>query len=680
MSMKKSIIVAALIATLLLMPTAYVFARSNINSLTKSQEEENVQTVNLLGQAAFRRALAYAYDKTKVCTDVWGGWAMPIDVPVPAVMGAWSAENQGLLPGSYAAHDPESALAELEKLGIKDYDNDSWLEIDPDNPYSEITIQIMGTDTPTVRQIVGVLAESVEAIGIHVDQVFVDFNTLIDKLFSGDFELTFFGFGLGRLPYFLEAFASWSIYSILGGWSNATYDDLILKAFYTEDTLTNITKAYQYVWEAQKIFWYELPLIPIYQNIIVGVYDPNVWKGIISLPGSPVENWYTIMRIVKQVAGGGIDTNATLRLGLGYYADCLNPVASTTAYDWAILGMLFDSLTTPNPYDYFNISADLPWMLAEPPTFRVVEEENRTLGEWTLKLRDDIYFFDGQQLTADDVVFTYDLIKWIGDANDPWYDVYVMVVNATKVDDFTVKVYTYLEAADMPCIGLAARYALGIVVFPKHIYEREETWGIEDEDNYDVFPNWNVTPDDIMNYEAKGPDDPILTGYGPFRLKSWSPADASVSEATSFLLERNPTYFMRAIDENDNIIHPWKDWSEMNATNFELYGPYIKYLEFKVITEASALKDAVLSGEIDIAEELEFGKWVYEFQSAGFTIATSLRLGFGHTFINTRALTVIPQPPAPTFPIKIEYVVAGVAIVAVIIAVAIILKKRKPAE
>jgi len=679
MGMKKNIIVVALIATLLLMPTAYVFAQSNMNSLTKSQEEE-VQTVNLFGQAAFRRALAYAYDKTRVCTDVWGGWAMPIDVPVPAVMGEWSAEVKGLLPGSYAAHDPESALAELEKLGIEDYDNDSWLEIDPDNPYSEITIQMMGTDSPSVRQILGVLAESVEAIGIHVEQVFVDFNTLLDKLFSGDFELTFFAFTLGRIPSFLEAFASWSIYSMLGGWSNETYDELILKAFYEEDTITNITKAYEYIWEAQEIYWYELPLIPIYQNIIVGVYDPDIWKGIISLPGSPVENWYTIMRIVKQVADGGIDTNATLRLGLGWYVDCLNPLATSSAYDWSILSMLFDSLYTPNPYDYFNLSADLPWMLAEPPTFKVVEEGDRQLGEWTLKLRNDIYFFDGEQLTADDVVFTYDLINWIGDANDPWYDIYVMVENATKVDDFTVKVYTYLKAENASCIGLAARYALGIPVFPKHIYEREETWGIEDDNPYDVFPDWNVTPDDIMSYEAQGPSDPILTGYGPFKLKSWSPTEASASEATSFLLERNPDYFMRAIDENDVVIHEWKDWSEMNKTTVELYGPYIKYLQFKVITEASALKDAVLKGEIDIAEELEFGKWVYEFQSAGFTIATSLRLGFGHTFVNTRALTEIPQPPAPGFGIPIEYIIAGVVIVVVIIAVAIILKRRKPAE
>ena len=337
--------------------------------------------------------------------------------------------------------------------------------------------------------------------------------------------------------------------------------------------------------------------------------------------------------VTQEGEGITIDTNATLRLALGYYLDILNPVMSGTAYDWDVLGLLFDSLYTPNPVDYFNLSADIPWMVTEFPTFETKFDAslNRTIGIWTIHLRDDIYFFDGVKLTADDLIFTYDLINWMGDMNDPWYDVWLVVINATKIDDYTVKVYVDAQGL------IAARYALGVIVFPKHIYEKEETWGVTDEDTFDVFPNWNVTPDIIASYEAKSPTDPILTGYGPFKLIAWSPADKPVSEATSFLLERNPKYFMRAVDEKGKIIVPWEPISEEHV---DLHGPYIRYIEYKVIIMPEDLKNALLAGDIDMAAELEFGRYVPEFTRAGFTVASSMRLGFGHTFINCRS----PEP------------------------------------
>lgn len=324
-----------------------------------------------------------------------------------------------------------------------------------------------------------------------------------------------------------------------------------------------------------------------------------------------------------------IDTNATLKLALGWNPDVLNPVASTTAYDWDILGLLFDSLLTANPLDIFNLEADINWVAESI--------EMKTWGDgyimWEIKLREGIRFFDGTELTAEDLNFTYWLISWLGYSNDPWWDVWTVVVGSEIVDTYTVRVYTNSKGI------VAARYALGVIIFPKHIYEKEETWGISDEDTYDIFPNWNVTPDDIMEYQAKSPDDPILTGYGPFMLKSWSPADQPPSKATTFLLERNPDYFMRAVDEDGNIIVDWKSWDEMTPETVDLHGPYVRYIEYTVITDPESLKDAVIRGDISLAAELEFGEYVEEFIDAGLTIDTADRLGFGHTFINTRSPT-----------------------------------------
>ena len=156
-----------------------------------------------------------------------------------------------------------------------------------------------------------------------------------------------------------------------------------------------------------------------------------------------------------------------------------------------------------------------------------------------LKIRSDIYFFDGQKMTADDVVFTFELIKWIHKYSPPWRALGEIIINATKVDEYTVKVY-------LNTTGFLASCRAFIMVFPKHVYELGETWG-----GNGVFPNWNVTPVQIVNYVPSSPSDPIFTGYGPFKLVDWSPS-GSCKNATEFILRRNSNYTLRAVDEAGN--------------------------------------------------------------------------------------------------------------------------------
>ncbi len=317
------------------------------------------------------------------------------------------------------------------------------------------------------------------------------------------------------------------------------------------------------------------------------------------------------------------DYEAELSIPLGWWLDVLNPTESTTAYDWDVLGMLFDSFWAWNPWNWTNPEYDIPVILAEKPTFEVVFDEtlNQSIGRWTLKLKEGILFFDGEELTADDIVFTYDFLLWVAPASDAWTDLPYFVINATKVDDYTVYVYTWDTGF------LFAQYGLTHIVFPKHIYEREETWGITDDNPYDTFPDWNVTPQDVVGYTPQAPDDPILTGYGPFYIASWSGATFDTSDV--IILERNPYYHNRAIDETGKVVHPW---SPMTPDNLDIHGPYIKRLVYKVIVEPAALVQALLAGEIDMAAEFEFGAYIDSF--IGYNLAYAPRRGFGHISIN----------------------------------------------
>ena len=323
------------------------------------------------------------------------------------------------------------------------------------------------------------------------------------------------------------------------------------------------------------------------------------------------------------------DPQSELTLPLGYYIDKLNPVSSTTAYDWEILDLLFDGFMTTHPFDYFNIYADMPWMLREYPEKWVGYNEtygcNVTI--WTFKLRTNITFFDGQPLTADDLIFTYDFIKWV----QPEWSVELIriLLDYWKVDDYTVKVV--LNTTGL----ISARYAF-MIVYPKHVYEKAEIWGGTPGLK---FPDWDVTPTMVQEYRAKSPDDPILTGYGAFKLVSWTPEDKPCTEATIFELERNPNYFMRAVDENDQIVVPWHELTPEYVEEHKqgaLHGPYIKRLRYRVIIEASDIVGALLAGSIDMAADFAFGRYYNELVGAGLTLAYAPRLGFGHTFFNVR--------------------------------------------
>jgi len=320
------------------------------------------------------------------------------------------------------------------------------------------------------------------------------------------------------------------------------------------------------------------------------------------------------------------DYEAELRIPLGWWLDVLNPTASTTAYDWDVLGMIFDGFYAYHPWYWTNPEYDIPIILEERPTFEVVTTYVpgvgvMDVGRWTLKLKEGITFFDGQPLTADDVVFTYDFLLWLAPASEAWSDLPYFVINATKVDDYTVYVYAWDTGI------LFGYYALTGIVFPKHIYEVEDTWGITDDDEYDIFPVWNATADDVVSYTPQSPDDPILTGYGPFYIASWSGETFDTSDV--IILERNPYYHNRAIDEKGNVVVPW---SEMTPENPDVHGPYVKRLIFKVITEPAVEVQALLTNEIDMAAEFEFGAYVDLL--AGFNLSYAPRRGFGHISVN----------------------------------------------
>ncbi|CAH1648197.1 MULTISPECIES: ABC transporter substrate-binding protein [unclassified Chelatococcus] len=137
----------------------------------------------------------------------------------------------------------------------------------------------------------------------------------------------------------------------------------------------------------------------------------------------------------------------------------------------------------------------IPW-IAESYTY------NKDFTELTVKLRDGVRWSDGKPLTAEDVVFTFDMLK--GAAPDLLFSSAIAewVDSAKVVDPLTVTIKLKKPgprwAADFLATGQSTRF----VVVPKHIWEGKDP---------KTFANFDL---------AKG----LPVGTGPYKLVK---ADAS---------------------------------------------------------------------------------------------------------------------------------------------------------
>jgi peptide/nickel transport system substrate-binding protein len=122
------------------------------------------------------------------------------------------------------------------------------------------------------------------------------------------------------------------------------------------------------------------------------------------------------------------------------------------------------------------------------------------------KLREDIYWFDGVQLTADDVEFTYNLMI---DPNTP--TAYATNFKAVKAFRKTGK-FTLEVEYKQPYAKALVTWAMDIL--PKHVMEGE----------------------DLLN--TKYSRNPL--GCGPYKLKEWVPGSQVVLQANPDFFEGKP--------------------------------------------------------------------------------------------------------------------------------------------
>src|SRR5512137_2940541 len=103
--------------------------------------------------------------------------------------------------------------------------------------------------------------------------------------------------------------------------------------------------------------------------------------------------------ILLAACGGGGGGLSTVRIGWAGSPDTLNPGMAVLAEAYTIFELVYDSM-----YD-LNLDGTFSLSLAESAN---VSDDHLV---WTFKIRDDVKFHDGVQLTAEDVVYSYGLYQ-----------------------------------------------------------------------------------------------------------------------------------------------------------------------------------------------------------------------------------------------------------------------------
>ncbi|MGL1863731.1 MAG: peptide-binding protein [Pseudodesulfovibrio sp.] len=152
------------------------------------------------------------------------------------------------------------------------------------------------------------------------------------------------------------------------------------------------------------------------------------------------------------------------------------------------------------------------------------------------KLREDIYWFDGQQLTAEDIEFTFNLYI---DPNTPtaYAGNYKLVKEFRRTGKFTIEV-----EYDEPFAKALVSWA-GLDIMPKHALEGE----------------------DLLN--TKYSREPM--GAGPYKLKDWT-------GGSQIVLEANPNFFEGKAEIDKVVYRMIPDLStqflELKAGNLDTMG------------------------------------------------------------------------------------------------------------
>tara|TARA_B100000959_G_scaffold208056_1_gene218455 strand:- start:1736 stop:3328 length:1593 start_codon:yes stop_codon:yes gene_type:complete len=232
-------------------------------------------------------------------------------------------------------------------------------------------------------------------------------------------------------------------------------------------------------------------------------------------------------------------------LTIGHYApiDIINPIVSNSGTSGFLTEIIFNGLVKPD--EKFNILPDLAYKW----------ETSKDGFKWRFYLREGVKFHNNIELTAEDVKFTYDLIKNPGHRG--YYTQFFEPINKINIiDRHTIEI-----VLNQPYTPLLSGLTVGIL--PKHIYEGRNLRDLE------------------VNKQP--------VGTGPFKVLNYSSSKAVLTANKDYfngrsyldkiifrIFKNQDTLFAKMMDETVDVIY------DSNPENIDILKQvtYFKHYKF----------------------------------------------------------------------------------------------------
>jgi peptide/nickel transport system substrate-binding protein len=453
---------------------------------------------------AFRRAIAFAFDKEAISEDIWNGFSVPLDSCIPLI-NPFSIEGQ--LPYSY--HNASIALANslLDAAGFADINLDGYRE-SPDG--SDLNVLIEYPETSSLAmEISHALEESLQALQVDATVMSDSWGySRYPPSFFGDYDIYFLGFISRDFDVDWLAYEFWSEYADeqyfnLPRFQNTSYDAWREQLLHS----TDYDDVYEAAIEMQRVWVYECPMIICYENLLLSAYRTDKFEGHVNQAIDGVAGWWTNYKVNLRISQDS-PFGGTFRRSTKMDIDTFNFMAVWSSYTINVLNGLYDTLLRMGPD-----GTDIMW-LAESYLVET-NADNPSVPEGHTRLVFDMIqnanWTDGTALTAEDIAFSLNFLR---NASGNRYRPDLVNMSAayasstyTVVVEFNTESYWHLhDVAFKP-------------IFPKHIMQEIV---IED------WAEWSPNP----------PVEEMVTS-GPFNVSEYV--------AGQFIeLTRNDNYFYRA--------------------------------------------------------------------------------------------------------------------------------------
>lgn len=250
------------------------------------------------------------------------------------------------------------------------------------------TIKFLSGDSEAAKkQAMGIQENIRQNLGIETTLETVDFNTRLQKMRNGEFDIVYAGWGADYDDpmTFLALWTTNSPYNDVK-WSNKSYDDLIAKANVTSDPVERM----KVMADAEEILLNESPIVPLFWPSWNYVEHPWV-KGIIrSAIGADLEWKWTY---TEGKPGG----DGTLNINLGEEPPDLQSITSTDQISFEILNAVEEGLARRDPNGKFEQGSGLAKSWTVSPDGLV----------YTFTLKDGVKWSNGTPITAKDFEYAW---------------------------------------------------------------------------------------------------------------------------------------------------------------------------------------------------------------------------------------------------------------------------------